>query len=343
MNTKENVEKVEYTLPYHQYVDPKVLEEERKNIFYKNWIMVGHTSQVEKVGDFFTFDLAGEPIIVTRGENEELHASYNICPHRGAIVERAEYGNKKVFQCIYHGWTFHLDGTVNKTPNFKENELQDHKCMTSIRLEVYQGMIFVNLDPDAPDLQTMYRTFLDQIDEYTFLPSLKLVRENRRVIHANWKSVIDNYLECDHCRIAHPAFTKTFDLENYSIIPYDNFSYQCTVGSNGEEESGARFYWIWPNTMISIYPGSENISTTQIIPVDEKSTLAIYRYYFVNENLTKEDEALIKFVDQVREEDFEIVELLQSGLHSQAFGKGIYSPTEHALHHFHQLWKQAME
>lgn len=63
MATKENLQQVEYTLPYQQYVDPQVLKEEKKKIFYKSWIMVGHTSQVEKPGDFFTFDLAGEPRI----------------------------------------------------------------------------------------------------------------------------------------------------------------------------------------------------------------------------------------------------------------------------------------
>jgi len=335
-------EKLEYTLPYNQYVDPKVLEGEKKNIFYKNWIMVGHTSQVEKVGDFFTFDLAGEPIIITRGKDEKLHAFFNICPHRGAKVERTEEGNKKIFQCIYHGWTFQLDGKVHKTPNFKTNDLGKHSCMTSIRLEVHQSMIFVNLDKDALPFSTVYESFLDNIKEYTFLNSLKKVRENRRVVHANWKAVIDNYLECDHCRIAHPSFAKTFDLTNYSIIPCDNFSYQCTTES-GEESSGARFYWVWPNTMISIYPGTGNMTTSQIIPIDEKSSLAIYRYYFADANLTEEEEELIKFVDQVREEDFELVELLQSGFHSQAFEEGVYSPTEHGLHHFHQLVKEAAQ
>ncbi|MBK5445069.1 MULTISPECIES: aromatic ring-hydroxylating dioxygenase subunit alpha [unclassified Peribacillus] len=343
MSTKEDMKKLEYTLPYNQYVDPEVMKGERENIFYKNWIMVGHTSQVEKVGDFFTFDLVGEPIIVTRGKDEELRAFYNICPHRGAMVERTEQGNKKILQCMYHGWTFHLDGKVNRTPNFKTNDIEKPSCMTSIRLEVHQSMIFVNLDQDASSFETDYQSFLNNIKEYTFLSSLKKVRENRRIVLANWKSIIDNYLECDHCQIAHPSFSKAFDLTKYSITPCDNFSYQCTTASDEEEGSGARFYWVWPNTMISIYPGTGNMTTSHIIPVDEKSSLAIYRYYFADEKLTEDEEDLIKFVDQVREEDFELVELLQSGLHSKACGRGVYSPTEHGLKHFHQLVTKAMQ
>ncbi|RXT01538.1 aromatic ring-hydroxylating dioxygenase subunit alpha [Ammoniphilus sp. CFH 90114] len=330
------------TLPYNQYVDPGVLVKEKKEIFYKNWIMVGHTSQVKNIGDFFTFDLAGEPIIITRSTDDKLHAFYNICPHRGAIVERKESGNKKILQCSYHGWTFHLDGEVHRTPNLKDMDLGKHRCMTGIQLKVHSSMIFVNLDPHASPFAQTYTSFLDNIKHYMFLDSIKLVRERSRVVEANWKSIIDNYLECDHCSIAHPAFSKRFDLSKYQIVPCDNFSYQCSTVNDGEDSTGARFYWVWPNTMISIYPGSGNMTTSQIIPLTADRSLAIYRYYFMNEQLTEEEEELIKFVDQVREEDFELVELLQKGLHSQAFDQGVYSPTEHGLHSFHKIYQEQM-
>ncbi len=124
MSTKENVQ-FSPTLPYSRYVDPEVFNEESKKIFRKNWILVGHASQVEKVGDFMTLDIAGEPIIVSHGTDGELRAFYNICPHRGMKVENSDKGNKKVLQCGYHGWTFKLDGNVNRAPNFKTNELGD--------------------------------------------------------------------------------------------------------------------------------------------------------------------------------------------------------------------------
>ncbi|MGO0059644.1 aromatic ring-hydroxylating oxygenase subunit alpha [Brevibacillus fluminis] len=344
MSTKENAFELAYTLPYSHYVDPHVLASEKRKIFYKSWIMVGHLSQVEKAGDFFTYDVAGEPIIVTRSAKDVLNAFYNICPHRGARVERKEQGNKKIFQCIYHGWTFNLDGNVHRTPNFKEADLGNHRCLTPIKLAIHQSLIFVNLDPQAQPFEQSLGAFAQDIAAYPFLDSLKLVRENRRVVKANWKAVIDNYLECDHCSIAHPAFSKTFDLSKYRIVPCDKFSYQCSTTTGGADDSGARFYWVWPNTMISIYPGERgNITSSQIIPLDAETTLAIYRYYFVDEKLTEEDEKLIAFVDEVREEDFELVELLQSGFHSQAFGRGVYSPTEHGLHSFHEMVEQALK
>ncbi|WP_257350973.1 aromatic ring-hydroxylating oxygenase subunit alpha [Pseudalkalibacillus decolorationis] len=341
MTTKENVQ-FSPTQPYSRYVDPEIFNEERKKIFEKNWIFVGHTSQVEKVGDFLTLDVAGEPIIITHGTDGELRAFYNICPHRGMKVEQSDQGNKKVLQCGYHGWTFKLDGNVNRAPNFKTNELGEHSCMKSIRLEVQHSMIFVNLDNNAASLSEAYQEFLEEMQEYSFFDSVKLVRETQRVVKANWKSVVDNYLECDHCSIAHPGFAKSFDLSNFCTTTHDKFTYQYMTASKEAESDRARFYWIWPNMMINVYPGDGNVNTIQVVPVDANTSLGIYRDYSVDETITKEKEEYFKFVDQVRREDFELVEKLQKGLDSKAFVNGIFSPTEHAAVYFHELIKKAL-
>lgn len=343
MSTKEHTKELVYTLPYNHYVDAGIFEEERKKIFFKSWILAGHTSQVEKEGDFFTFDVAGQPLIISRNKDGQLHAFYNICPHRGTKVERSEEGNKKVFMCSYHGWTFHLDGKLNKAPNFETTELGTHSCMTQVKLEVYQSLIFINLDSEAPSFRESYTELVESLDRYTFLPSLKKVRTRKRIIQANWKAIVDNYLECDHCRIAHPAFSKTFDMKNYHIDLHDNYTCQYSGLVNGSTEEPARFFWTWPNMMMSIYPGTGNMTTSQILPIAPDQSLAIYTYYFPSDQLSEEEEELIKFVDQVREEDFELVELLQTGFDTQAFTRGVYSPSEHGLHHFHKKVKEAMK
>ncbi|GAB6255890.1 aromatic ring-hydroxylating oxygenase subunit alpha [Peribacillus sp. N1] len=336
MSIKENVQ-FSPTLPYSRYVEPEAFNEERKKIFRKSWILAGHASQVEKVGDFMTIDIAGEPIIVSRGTDGELRAFYNICPHRGMKVENSDKGNKKILQCGYHGWTFKLDGSVHKAPNFKTNELGIHSCMKSIRLEVQNAMIFVNLDKNAPSMAEAYQEFLEEMKEYPFFDSLKLVRETKRVVKANWKAVVDNYLECDHCSIAHPGFAKSFDISNFCTTTHDKFTYQYMTASKNGEGDQARFYWVWPNMMINVYPGDGNVNTIQVIPVDAVTSLGIYRDYSLDEKITIEKEEYFKFVDQVRQEDFELVEKLQKGLSSEAFTNGIFSPTEHAAVYFHEL------
>ncbi|MFJ8258545.1 aromatic ring-hydroxylating dioxygenase subunit alpha [Peribacillus asahii] len=334
---------LEHTLPYDNYVNPQIFEEEKKKIFQNSWILAGHTSQVEKVGDFFTFDIANQPLIISRDKNNELNAFYNICPHRGSKVEKSEQGNKKVFMCSYHGWTFQLNGKLNRAPNFDTNELGNHSCMTQVKLEVFQSLIFINLNPEARPMVETYGELIANLEKYTFLDSLKKIRVTQRVIDANWKAVVDNYLECDHCKIAHPEFSKTFDMKNYHIDLHDNFSCQYSELTNKTNKEHANFYWVWPNLMVSIYPGKDgNMTTSQILPLAPDKSLAIYSYYFKSDEINEEQEELIRFVDQVRREDFDLVELLQKGFYSNAFKHGIYSPTEYAIKYFHRLYEDAI-
>lgn len=332
------------TQPYSRYVDPAVFQEEREKIFSKNWIFIGHASQLAKPGDFLTMDVAGEPIIVTHDKDGELRAFYNICPHRGMKVEQSDQGNKKILQCKYHGWTFKLDGSVNRAPNFKTTELGAHSCMKSVRLEVHHSLVFVNLDKKAPSMSEAYQEFLGEMAKFSFFDSVKLIRETRRVVKANWKAVVDNYLECDHCAIAHPGFAKSYDLSNFCTTAHDKFTHQYMAASKGTDESElARFYWIWPNMMINVYPGDGNVNTIQVVPLDEETSLGIYRDYSMDDAITAEKEEYFKFVDQVRLEDFELVEELQKGLGSKAFANGIFSPTENAEEYFHQLVETALK
>lgn len=346
MNQTNTIDSLEYTLPYDKYVNSAVFEREKKKIFQNSWILAGHTSQVEKFGDFFTFNIANQSIIISRDQNNQLNAFYNVCPHRGAKVEKREQGNKKVFMCSYHGWTFHLDGKLNKAPNFKTNELGNHSCMTQVKIEVFQSLIFINLNPEAKPMIETYSEFMESLGKYEFLNSLKRVRVTQRVIDANWKAVVDNYLECDHCKIAHPEFSKTFDMENYHIDLHDKFSCQYSELTNKEKEEkkeGANFYWVWPNLMVSIYPGEDgNMTISQILPLSPDKSLAIYSYYFKSDELSEDQKELIRFVDQVRSEDFDLVESLQKSFNTSAFKHGIYSPTEYAIKYFHNLYEGAM-
>lgn len=343
MSLKKRETKLEHTIPYSMYVDEETLMKEKEKIFYHHWIMVGHESLVENIGDFFTFELLGEPLIITRNKNNELSAMYNICPHRGTKVEQHTSGNKKILQCMYHGWTFHLDGTLNRAPNFGGTDVGERSCLRHVQLHVFQSLIFVNLNPDTSPFNLMHEEFIEELSQYTFLPSLKQVISNQQIIHANWKAIIDNYLECDHCKINHPSFSKTFDMNDYHIDPYQNFTKQYSELKKKDSEEQAYFYWVWPNLMISIYPqGSGNMTTSQIIPITPHKSLAIYNYYFLSKDISTDQKELMRFVDQVRQEDIELVELLQTGFQTKSFKNGIYSPRENGLKYFHHRIRETM-
>lgn len=349
----------EKTLPYYLYTNPEVLKVEQEKIFSRSWQLVGHISQVSQPGQFITCEIAGEPIIVIRGEDEELRAFYNICPHRATIIEKNEEGQKKILQCGYHGWTFKLDGQLNKAPNFSNMDgfCTGDNCLRKVRVETQSSLVFVNLDEDAPSLASTFEIFFKDFsyERFPFLNKLKKNHVRKRVIKCNWKGFIDNFLECDHCPIAHPGFTATLDLNKYQIInePYCNIQgssirekkQKKTIDldlKTAEVQEG-RFYWLWPNTMVTVYPGPGNISTIQMIPIDHETTLGIYTFYLQNEEPTHEQKILMEFAEQVRIEDVELVELQQAGFRSKAFRNGIYSPTEHGVYHFHKMIRHALE
>jgi choline monooxygenase len=100
-----------WTLPSHLYTEASVFELEKDRILRRSWQAVGHCDQVARAGDYFTTELAGEPLLIVRGSDGKLRAFYNVCRHRaGPPAEGC--GSRKIFRCGYHGWTYGLDGSL---------------------------------------------------------------------------------------------------------------------------------------------------------------------------------------------------------------------------------------
>ncbi|GMA50713.1 ring-hydroxylating oxygenase subunit alpha [Alicyclobacillus contaminans] len=349
--SKRRQDNTDMTLPYSLYVEEHVLQTEYEHIFKKSWQYVGHEALVEKPGDFITCTIANEPIVVVRGNDNEVRAFYNVCPHRGTKLVQDAAGSKKIFQCMYHGWTFHLNGNLHQAPNFKGASgfcAQDH-CLKSVHIAIENSLMFVNLSEDPVPLAKEFADFFNDLKQFNFLSELNLYHTEQRVIHCNWKTFIDNYLECDHCPIAHPRFVSTLDMTKYQILNRDKCNIQ---GSNVKETRTdlddaevreGRFYWLWPNVMFTIYPGPGNFRSIQMIPIDAETTLGIYSVYVKGVEPTEEQQELIAFAKTVADEDVDLVELQQVGLRSSAFQQGVYSPTEHGLRLFHGLVREALK
>lgn len=345
------------TIPYRLYTDPDVLKAEQERIFSKTWQYVCHESRVRRPGDFFTCEAAGEPIVVVRGEDETLRAFYNVCPHRGTRVENEPCGNKKILQCPYHGWTFRLNGDLHKAPNFKDvpGFCADQFPLRQIKVEVAASLVFVNLDPFAKPLNVQFADLFDDFGRFSFLDDLKENSVKTRTLKCNWKTFIDNFLECDHCPIAHPGFTSTLDMDKYHILNGD----YCNIQGTGlKEKKGkqaldldleraevqeGRYYWMWPNVMLVVHPGPGNLSTIQMIPIDEETTLGVYTNFSKYDEPTEETKKQLAFAEQVREEDVTLVEREQIGFRSNAFEYGILSPTEHGVRKFHDMIRNELD
>jgi phenylpropionate dioxygenase-like ring-hydroxylating dioxygenase large terminal subunit len=342
-----------YTLTAEWYTDPAIYALEQRRVFRSSWQYVEMTDQLARPGDFITATIGVVPIIVTRGQDSELRAFANVCRHRGAQVERDACGNRKTLQCHYHAWTYNLDGSLRAAPGMKDEPGFDTSAypLRQLRLDTWGPFIFVNLDANARPLSH----YLGELPALVDATGLRLDGIHRRVrrtyeIAANWKVVMDNYLECYHCPVAHPSFTDLIDLDKYVVTEYDYFSTQAgparasaRAGKSdlydlrGGVEAG--FYaYLWPNFTINIYPGLGNVSLNLIVPVDEHHTVAVYEYCFADAVSEQEEHDFVRFIDQVQEEDIVLCESVQRGLRSGYYDQGkLMMRREHALRHFQRL------
>jgi phenylpropionate dioxygenase-like ring-hydroxylating dioxygenase large terminal subunit len=224
----------------------------------------------------------------------------------------------------------------------------DHRdfCLKSIRLEINESLIFVNLDPNAESMSTMFAGLFEGLKRFN-LERFKKVRVKETVSKSNWKVGIDNYLECDHCPVVHKSLVQRLDMDHYELQIHDYYSYQAAPlkGITGDFDlgQGGRYYWLYPNMWISFDPGPANFSIHKSIPIDHRTTKYEYTTFFLTETMSNEEEELLAIDQFVREEDRQICEVVQRGLETGAYTQGRFSLTEKCVHHFHLLVQDALQ
>ncbi|MEM1315914.1 MAG: Rieske (2Fe-2S) protein, partial [Pseudomonadota bacterium] len=145
------------TLEARYYTDPAVFEAERAGLLARTWQFAGHAGQLERAGDYFAFELAGEGLFCIKGRDGVIRTFYNVCQHRAHQLLAGE-GSTRVIVCPYHAWTYELTGGLRAAPNAKAVPGFDRSriCLTEVRTEVFLGFIFVNLDPDAKPMDDWF-------------------------------------------------------------------------------------------------------------------------------------------------------------------------------------------
>ncbi|MDZ4766608.1 MAG: SRPBCC family protein [Chloroflexota bacterium] len=344
------------TLPARWYTDPAFLDAEKLKIFATTWQPIGRVDQLQRPGDFFTAELVGEKLVITRGLDGGLRAFYNVCMHRAGPVAVGK-GNRKSLQCRYHGWTYGLDGKLMNAPEFDGvNEWEKSAiCLASVRCEAWGPFVFVNLDPDAAPLMDMLQPIDDEIRAKGFqIQSMRSVERRDYHIDCNWKVYVDNYLEGYHVPIAHPGLYRELDYDQYRVDTFRHHSSQYApirpnkLGevpgrdrryARTEEEAQALYYWMFPNWMLNIYP--DNLSINIILPIDQRKTLTIFEWFFEEPGSPEGWESMqqaVAFSDEIQMEDIEICTSVQQGLESRAYDKGRFSVLrENGVHHFQLL------
>ena len=337
------------TLPSRFYTEPQVLDEEKAKVFSRTWQLVGRTEQVKQPGQYFTASVADEPLVVVRGMDEQLRAFSNVCRHRAGPVTCGE-GQRKSFRCGYHGWTYALDGRLVNTPEFDrvENFTREENSLPEFRVETWGPLVFVNMDAEAAPLDETLEDIPARVGHRRF-EAMRLAGRRDWLVNCNWKVYVDNYLEGYHIPIVHPSLNRELDYEEYRTETKRFYSIQHSpIRQDRAErlkvdekmgETEAQYFWLFPNLMLNVYP--DNYSTNLILPIDEKRTLCVFEWYFMDTEREETMEAVrrtMQFSDEIQLEDIQICEAVQRGLRSRTYTQGRYSVRrENGVHHFHGL------
>lgn len=337
------------TIPSSWYTDPRQLWIENKAIFSKEWQLVGHECQFSEPGTSTCLTIAGNPIIVLKTETGDLRAYFNVCKHRGGPLA-VKQGTKSMLQCQYHGWTYSSDGSLRGVPHFNYVELFDKKDfgLRPVRLETWQGLVFVNLDKHAASLSSKMEGISERIDPID-ITKMQYHTRTVDVINCNWKVYADNFLEGYHIPIVHPELAKLLDYSQYVTETSENYSLQYSpfVNNDGDnpyqaENGEAFYYFLFPNIMLNILPG--RLQTNIIEPVGHDKCRVIFDFYYTDPQKALESgliESDMNYSAEIQREDIEICEQVQLGLASDAYDKGRFSvERELGVWHFQSLIKR---
>jgi phenylpropionate dioxygenase-like ring-hydroxylating dioxygenase large terminal subunit len=341
-----------WTLPARWYSDESVAQLERERIFRRTWQYAGRTEQVADPGCFFVTRAGHIPVVVVRGKDGELRGFVNVCRHRGHPVMSGE-GCRETFQCPYHAWTYALDGSLRRAPRAEREEGFDSSGLSllSVSVDAWGPFVFVNPDPEAAPLRDTLGELPALIAESGVdLDTVRFHSRDAWEIKANWKVAIENFLECYHCPVAHPGFSKVIDVDPdaYELSVRGSFSSQVgrirtsALAGNGKssyvprgEVTQAQYHFVWPNTTIDIEVGPANIAIERWEPSGLRTTVEVTDYFFGPDVSEEQAREVIEFGNQVGSEDLALCESVQAGLDSRMVPQGrLMLESEQLIHHF---------
>lgn len=320
-------------LPARFYTDPALYEQMRERILMRSWHYVCHVSMLRETGDYYAFTLLDQDLFVMRGRDGTLRCFYNVCQHRGhTLVE--ETGRTRVIVCPYHAWTYELDGRLRAAPNAQTTPGFDKGriCLTEVRVEIFLGFVFVNLDDNAAGMEESFpgvseaaRTLCPDIEARVF------AHEHEAPEHCNWLVAVENYNECYHCGHVHKAFSDgVIDPQSYDIQPFGaGRVLNHRAGAAGGEgawydTSGSDYgsFYLFPCFSLQIYPGGV-VNTYYWRPEGVVETI-VHRGWFSADGVV--DDVLQQVIDLDRDttfaEDLELVKRVQRGLGSRGYRPG---------------------
>jgi len=204
-------------VPYRMFSDPDVYQAELSRIFLgPTWQYLALAGELPKPGDYLTTFLGGTPVIVTRGQDGEIHAMINRCAHRGNLVCLKRRGHADSLTCVYHAWRYDLAGNLDSVP-FRRGiagkggmpasfKLEEHG-LKKLRVDTFGDLVFGTLSQEAPPLANYIGNLIGSRIHRVLHGKPKILGTTSQILHNNWKLYFENVRDTYHATLLHSFFT----------------------------------------------------------------------------------------------------------------------------------------
>ena len=368
----------EYTpgLPADAYFDPRQYERELQRVWYRNWVYVGRSTELERPRSFRTFELGDQKILLVRDDQGALQGFHNTCRHRGAALCRESEGTLRTGSiiCPYHAWVYNLQGELLRTSS-RTHASGFHPAdypLYKISVKEWNGFVFVALTGNPPPFEKIFDLPLDRLDAWP-LQELVVGHVLLKTIQSNWKIFWENYNECLHCPGVHPKLSQLVPIYGRGLLEErDDPEWKAHAADadpkyKGGLRSGAATWSLDGRTTAKPFSGLSDadiqaghvymtslpsvflvghvdyVRVVRLLPLGPEKTELRVEYLFSPETLADPGFDLrnvVDFTNLVMTEDAEVCELNQRGLRAGPHARGVVMPEEYVIRQFHD-WLRA--
>jgi phenylpropionate dioxygenase-like ring-hydroxylating dioxygenase large terminal subunit len=344
-------------MPPGLYTSPDIHALELERIFAREWHCPGLAADIPATGDYLTFSIGDEPIITVRGCDGAIRSFSNVCRHRMMTLLEGR-GRCGRIVCPYHVWTYDLDGRLIGAPQMQGTEGFDKRAVAlpSVRTEVWNGWIYVTLDPGTPPVAERLSGLEPVVGRYAMEGYIPVVHQDH-VWQTNWKLLTENFMEGYHLPVAHKATVGAwFPVEDTEFPPgtFEAFTYQtftksqtATYGRAHPANTRLEGRWRFTSILPTVYPchmyvlAPDHLWYLSLRPkgvgeVHVRFGVAVAPevHAALGDGLGKWVGDLVDFFDRVNAEDRMVVEGIYRGARAPSAAPGPLSWLEREIHDF---------
>lgn len=372
LSIREGIDGVKHVLPPRFYTDEAIYQHEVEHVLKKNWLFIGRWDEAENPGDYFTITMWGQSIIIVRDRQKQLHALVNVCQHRFSQVVEDGSGNVNSFMCHYHRWTYELDGklkgmSVQDVPGADKKEC----ALPSLRVEEWQGFIFIHYDQDAKPLAPQLEGLNPLFDKFQLATYRKKLAIKYNTTW-NYKCSFENgYEGYHHVGLHHDSIYHLIPSANTRPMDFGKIygSYAMWLAADlpeqvkeemmqpfgrspwlkeGDTEDKEHFVGIYPAgpmMFVTNYQCSYLQTHHEGVDSNQGTTGQAFPPWVIDSADSREKiDFLTQRTSEIQNEDTIGCTLLQKGLRTAGNGasSGMLHPLEKQLNHYHNWYVDQM-